>query len=54
MKAVFQVNEDASRPLFRSLDKDASGLLSLSELAIGLAMMVEGTEEVGDFGRQCC
>jgi Ca2+-binding EF-hand superfamily protein len=46
MESVMQVPEVSARPLFRALDKDSSGTLSLAEMCVGLATLVEGTEEV--------
>ena len=46
MEVVMQVPDSASRPLFRAMDTDASGSVSLAELSIGLTNLVEGSEEV--------
>jgi Ca2+-binding EF-hand superfamily protein len=45
MRETLGVSEGATRPLFRAFDTDSSGTLSLSEIAIGLALLVEGSED---------
>ncbi len=45
MREKLGIPDMAARPLFRSFDTDSSGTLSLTEIALGLALLVEGSAD---------